>query len=295
MISVPLNNALSDEIRRCMRGKKIPQKKLAEMLGWSVPDVSKLVRGKLIPSQEEIESILSCLNPDAATQKRLRQLAARLNTGLVINNQNGNSYFRCLREKRGLTLPMLSNRTGIKTSRLTEIENSDLQTATEAEQQILNRVLLEVASSKGNEYDRQSSPEPAIDLSSMSLPLLHLADFEFYDWKKPLSELVQKRSREKIFWELHTQNSPAAVLADCRQLQLSFPGFAVLAISDMPRPPLHRLELRCDKKGYFALYELCNGEWFPSCYCSQGAVFNAKRWCLPVYDLVFKPFELTIG
>ena len=292
MINIPLNDALSEEIRRCMRLKKIPQQRLAQMLGLPSGIVSKIVKGELIPTREQIEEIIDCLSPTEESIERLRALAVRLNAGLVAGTQGENTDLRCKRERRGLTIPMLSNRTGIKTLRLAELENLNAPSPTPAEQMVLDRVL-KVADAPMDSCTPISTP---LKTFSQNLhPLLYLQDFAFFDHKKPLEELVLLRSREKTLWEISSQKPAVIILADCRQLQTVFPGFAFLAVSDPSKTSQHHWELWCDKKGNYSLRELYEGKWYPAHCTLPEATIMPKRWCLPLLDFVFKPFDLTIG
>ena len=285
MIKSPLAVVMGEEIRRFMRKNKISQVVLAEHLSLSAFTVSRLLKGKTLFSSSQLEKTIKLLKPAKEIRTRWQSMNCCLQGGLQNSCQDDYTYWRSLREIRCLSLPMLSNLTGIKTSRLSYLESPGADAPTVEETKILKRIF-SVSDKKAQDEEKEILQE---------LPLVYLPDFSFYDRQAPLDKLAVERSREKVFWEVYASEPAIAVLADCRELQVAFPGFAVMVVADKTKKGSHRFELCFNGKGYFFLQERNDGIWSPVKYTVPDAVTVPARWTLPVLDIVFKPFDLTIG
>ncbi len=292
MVNTSLNTAMGDAMRRCMRKRHLTQDCLAQYLGTDRKTVSKLLAGKIMPSLELLERILTGIGADQETKFQVRQMAKRLHLGCENKAAWTYANLRQLREKRGLSLPMLSNRTGLTTARLTLLEDGR-DTPTEQDDALLRRTL----DSKGllTVSDRGRGEDGMTDMTRMGVPLLKFADLAVCSDSVRLSDVVLERAGEKIFWDIDSAASPAAVLAECRELQLALPGIAVLAVTEASGTPERGLELWRDRQGFYSLREFAEGGWRPCGLTAQDAVLAPKVWSLPVLDMVFKPFNYKIG
>ena len=292
MVNTSLNTAMGDIMRRCMRKRHLTQDCLAQYLGKDRKTVSKILAGKIMPSLELLEKMLTGIGADQETKFQVRQMAKRLHLGCENKAAWAYTNLRQLREKRGLSIPMLSNRTGLATARLMTLENGK-DTPTEKEDALLRRTL----DAKGllTVSDRGRNKESGTDMVGMGIPLLALEDLTVCSPSVRLFDVVAERSCEKIFWDIDSVSSPAAVLAGCRKLQLALPGIAVLAVTETSGTPGSGIELWRDKQGFYSLREYVEGSWRPFGLTAQNAVLAPKVWSLPVLDMVFKPFNFKIG
>jgi transcriptional regulator with XRE-family HTH domain len=295
MIKSPVSVAMGEEIRHCMRQKKVTQQVLADQLSVTRHVLSQMLRGSVLFSVEQMDRLLQCIDPGEETGRRWRETCAALQQGLVNSTQGDNTYWRALRERRGLSLPMLSNRCGIKVSRLTYIESVGADGPDEAEAHLLRRIFGvsdKLPGQGGGRYEREPRTGEG---HQYIVPLIYLDDLLLLERKVSLEELVKSRSRENIYWEVSSSEPVYAVLADCKMLQVSFPGFAVLIVSERNNMGFHQMELRFDRKNTFALHERHNGVWMPVKHTLPGTVCVSPMWSLPVLDMMFKPYDLTLG
>ena len=288
MIKSPMANTLGEEIRHCMRQKKINQSVMAEKIFVSTNVLSQMLKGLFLFTGEQLEIVISLLQPEPAVAEKWRKICAALQNGLGSSAQGENTYWRTLRESRGLTIPSLSNLTGLMTSRLKYLESVGADSPTSEEKDILRKVY--VLSDSGRE-----SGKDLISRADNELPLIYLDDLRALEREIPLSELVASRAREKTVWEIFYAGPTCVVLADCSQLQMNFPGFAFLVVAEQTKSNSHLLELCQDRKDNFFLRERCNGKWQPAKFLRSDAVCVSPKWRLPILDLVIKPFDLTLG
>ena len=293
MIKSPVSIALAEEIRRYMRQQKISQHGLADKLSVSRHVMGQMLRGTVLFTSEQMECLLKVIDPGKDTAGKWRNICTALQEGLVNSTQGDNTYWRALRERRGLSIPMLSNRSGIKVSRLAQIESVGADGPDGEEVDRLHRVFGVCDRGSGL---RNREQEPCFEEEYQCIvPLIYLDDLLLLERKLPLAELVKSRSRENIYWEVSSREPVYAVLADCKMLQVSFPGFAVLIVSERNGMGFHQLELVFDRKNTFSLHERHNGAWEPVKYTLPGTVCVAPMWSLPVLDMMFKPYDLTVG
>lgn len=293
MVKSPASVALAQEIRRCIRQQKISQQALAEKLSVPRYVMGQMLRGSVLFTSEQMESLLKIIDPGEDTASKWRNTCATLQEGLANSTQGDNTYWRALRERRGLSLPMLSNRTGIKVSRLAQLESVGAETPDGEEVRLLHRVYGVCDRGPG---PRNREKAPCSDEGHQCIvPLIYLDDLLLLERKLPLAELVKSRSRENVYWEVASREPVYAVLADCKALQVSFPGFAVLIVAERNPMGFHQLELLFDRKNTFSLHERHNGVWVPVKYTLPGTVSVSPMWSLPVLDMMFKPYDLTLG
>jgi len=279
-------------MRRCMRKRHLTQDSLAQYLGEDRKTVSLILAGKMMPSVELLEKMLIGIGADCDTKSKVRAMGRKLRLGVENKTIWTYANLRSLREKRGLTIPMLSNRTGIATSRIAALESGE-DTPTEKEDSFLRRTLdgkLELSC-----FDRGRGPGGGISAMPVRVPLLSIDDLTHYSKHMRLIDIVMERSVENVCWELDTLLPPTAVLSDCRRLQLAVPGFVVLVLTENPEVPVHSVELWYDGQGGFSLREHVNGTWSPVGMTLPDAVLAPKAWSLPVVDMVIKPFGSKTG
>ena len=287
MINSPMAVELGNEIRQFLRRRGLTQKNVAQRINI-VPSVfSQMLRGKVRFTIIQLEMLITFLHPDCGTREQWRNMFWSVDQGMESTSQEGCEHIKVLREKRGLSLPMLSNRTGIKTARLQEIENSGIYTLSDGESQAIGKVL--------GFRDSGSLLMSYSTASQSSLPLLYFDDFSFYDHKKPFAELVQERSQEKVPWEIFSVRPAAAILTDCSKVQLNLPGFVILVVTDRDESNSHKFELCCDRDGNYFIREKCGDAMQLYSYTTPDAVTGTVRWYLPLIDMVCKPFNLTLG
>ena len=286
MIDSPLAVELGNEIRLYIRQRGFTQRILADRLAVSSTIFSRMLNGKINFSIEQLEILLTFLNPDCETREKWRRICWSFAEEQENKTKENSHRFKALRQKRGLTLPMLSNRTGIKTSKLTSFENG-IGALTEQE----NAVLLRVLGVKDSSYNKDSGSSPI----QTSLPLLYLNDFSLFDCNKKLSELTSARSCQMIYWEVYSEGPAVAVLTECRNLQLAMPGFAIFVVTERGYQPTSGVEFCCDSGGNYFLQEWQddNLQLYP--YTNPDAVAGEVRWSLPLIDMVCKPFNFTLG
>ena len=288
MIKSPMANTLGEEIRRYMRQRKITQRVMAEKIFVSADVLSRMLKGLFLFSGEQLEAVISLLRPDPADAEKWRKMSEALQNGLSSSAQGENTYWRTLRESRGLTIPSLSNLTGLMTSRLSYLESVGADEPTQYEEDILRKVY--VLSDTGRKSgEKTSSP------ADNKIPLIYLDDLRVLERNTPLATLVGSRARETAVWEVFYSGTACVVLADCRQLQVNFPGFAFLVVAEQAGAGEHFLELCLDRKENFFLRERRDGKWSPAKFLRSDVVFVSPKWRLPVLDLVIKPFDLTLG
>ncbi|MBQ9502996.1 MAG: helix-turn-helix domain-containing protein [Lentisphaeria bacterium] len=292
MVNTSLNTAMGDVMRRCMRKRHLTQDCLAQYLGEDRKTVSQILSGKTMPSLELLERMLIGIGADQETKSQVRQMAQRLHLGYENKAAWTYANLRQLREKRGLSIPMLSNRTGLATSRIATLE-SGRDAPTEKEDALLRRTLgdkgLLTVGDRGRDDGNGAGTIPA------AIPLLTAGDLALYSRHMRLFDIVMERSCETVCWEIDSVSPPAAVLADCRDFQLALPGSAVLAVSEGPGVPGHAVELWRDAQGHFSLRVFSDGTWRPFGLTAHDAVLAPKVWSLPVLDMVFKPLIFKIG
>lgn len=288
MIKSPIANTLGEEIRHCMRQRKITQRVMAEKIFVSVNVLSQMLKGLVLFNGEQLETVVSLLRPEPSEADRWRKMSEALRNGLSSSSQGGNTHWRTLRESRGLTLPSLSNLTGLMTSRLKYIESVGADAPTSEENDILRKVYVL------SDSDRETG-DTLFSLADNELPLVYLDDLRSFERNIPLADLVARCAREKAVWEIFYSGPTCVVLADCRQLQMNFPGFAFLVVAEQTKSNSHLLELCLDRKENFFLRERCNGKWCPAKFLRSDAVCVSPKWRLPILDLVIKPFDLTLG
>ena len=288
MIKSPLAITLGEEIRRYMRQRKTTQRVVAEKIFVNVSFLSQMVKGAFRFSGRQLETIIELLQPEPADAENWRKINNSLQNGLSNSTQGGNTYWRSLRESRGLTIPSLSNLTGLMTSRLSYIESVGADDPTQHEEDVLCRVY-ELSDSDRKSGEKTFSPE------ENEIPLIYLDDLRAFERNMPLAKLVSSRARETAYWEVFYLGTACVVLADCRQLQMNFPGFAFLVVAERSGLGSHVLELCLDRKDNFFLREQREGKWCPAKFLRSDAVFVSPKWRLPVLDLVIQPFDLTLG
>ncbi|MBR1952984.1 MAG: XRE family transcriptional regulator [Lentisphaeria bacterium] len=288
MIKSPLAITLGEEIRRYMRQRKITQRFVAEKIFVSANVLSQMLRGSFLFSGKQLDAIIELLKPEPAEAENWRKINDSLQNGLSSSTQGRNTYWRTLRENRGLTLPALSNLTGLMTSRLSYIESVGADDPSRYEEDVLRKVY-ELSDSGRRSGEDISSPE------ENGIPLIYLDDLRAFERNTPFSELVYSRARETAFWEVYHNGCVCAVLADCRRLQMNFPGFAFLVVAERSKSESHVLELCLDRKDNFFLREKREGKWQPAKFLIPDAVCVSPKWRLQVLDVVIKPFDLTLG
>ena len=293
MIKSPISIALAEEIRRYMRQQKISQQELADKLSVSRHVIGQMLRGAVLFTNEQMECLLKVIDPGEETAGKWRSVCTTLQEGLVNSTQGENTYWRALRERRGLSLPMLSNRSGIKVARLAQIESVGAESPDGKEVDLLYRIFGVCDRGVGVGYGEMGARFD--EAYQCVVPLIYLDDLQLLERKQPLAELVKSRSRENIYWEVSSREPVYAVLADCKMLQVSFPGFAVLIVAEQRERGFHQLELVFDRKNTFTLRERHNGVWEPVKYTLPGTVSVSPMWSLPVLDMMFKPYDLTVG
>ena len=292
MVNTSLNIDMGNIMRRCMRKRHLTQDSLAQYLGEDRKTVSLILAGKMMPSFELLEKMLLGIGADCDTKSKVREMGRRLRLGVENKTVWTYANLRSLRERRGLTIPMLSNRTGIATSRIAALENGE-DTPTEKEDSFLRRTLdgkFELSC-----FDRDRSSGDGRSAAAIRIPLLAIDDLTHYSKHMRLIDIVMERSLENVYWELDILQPPTAVLADCRRLQLTVPGFAVLIVTENSEIPASAVELWYDGQGGFSLREYADGTWIPVGMTASDAVLAPKAWSLPVADMVFKPFGLKKG
>ena len=288
MVKSPLAISLGEEIRLCMREKKVTQRLVAEKISVSVYLLSRMLKGSFLFTGRQIDVIIELLQPDYETSERWRQMCRSLQDGLSNSIQGGNTSLRTLRESRGLTIPLLSNLTGLTTSRLTYLESVGADAPSRGEKELLNQLYT------FSDFCRKPG-EKSLPLSANEKPLIYLDDLLMLERNIALADLVSVRSRETAFWEISYPEPVYIVLANCSQLQMIFPGFAFLVVAERANSGIHFVELCLDRKDNFFLRERRDGNWCPSKCMRSDASFVSPKWRLPVVDLVIKPFDLTLG
>lgn len=292
MVNTSLNIAMGNVMRNCMRKRHLTQDSLAQYLGEDRKTVSGILSGKTMPSLELLERMLIGIGADQETKSLVRQMAQRLHLGLENKAAWTYANLKQLREKRGLSIPMLSNRTGLATARIATLE-SGRDAPSEKEDAILRRILDAKGALTVCDHDRDDGN--GIGVNPAAIPLLMIGDLALYSRDMRLFDIVMERSREKIYWDIDSVSPPAAVLAECRDLQLALPGVAVLAVAETPAPAVSTIELWRDKRGLYSLREYADGNWRPLGLTAPDAVLAPKVWSLPVPDMVFKPLNFKIG
>ena len=248
MINSPAAVELGTEIRQFLRRRGLTQKTVAQRINISPSVFSQMLKGKVRFTIIQLEMLITFLHPDCGTREQWRNMFWSVDQGMESTSQEGCEHIKVLREKRGLSLPMLSNRTGIKTARLQAIENSGgVYALSDGESKVLGKVL--------GFRDSGSLIMSYSTASQSSLPLLYFEDFAFYDHKKPLSELVLERSQEKVPWEIFSVRPAAAILTDSCKVQLNLPGFVILVVTDRDESDTHKFELCCDRDGNYFIRE----------------------------------------
>ena len=292
MVNTSLNIAMGDIMRACMRKRHLTQDSLAQYLGEERKTVSGILAGKTMPSLELLERMLIGIGADQGTKSQVRQMAKRLHLGFENKAAWTYANLRQLREKRGLSIPMLSNRTGLATARIATLE-SGKDTPSEKEDAVLRRIL----DAKGalTVCDHNRDDENGIGMNPAGIPLLMIGDLALYTHHMRLFDIVMTRSCEKIYWDIDSVSPAAAVLAECGDLQLALPGVAVLAVTEMSAPAVNAIELWRDKQGLYSLREYADGNWRPFGLTAPDAVLAPKVWSLSVSDMVFKPLNFKIG
>ena len=292
MVSTSLNIVMGNVIRGCMRKRHLTQDSLAQYLGEDRKTVSGILAGKIMPSLELLERVLIGVGADRETKFQVRQMAKRLHLGLENKAAWTYANLKELREKRGLSLPMLSNRTGLATARIAALETGR-DTPSEKEDAILRRIL----DVKGALMVRDNSrdDENGTEANPAEIPLLALEDLAIYSHHMRLFDIVMERSCESICWDIDSVSPPAAVLAACGDLQLALPGVAVLAVTETPAPAVDTIELWRDRQGCYSLREYADGNWRPFGLTAPDAILAPKVWSLSVPDMVFKPLNFKIG
>ena len=292
MINTALNIDMGNLMRRCMRKRHLTQDSLAQYLGKDRKTVSQILAGKMMPSVELLEKMLIGIGADSDTRAKVREMGRRLRLGVENKTIWTYANLKSLRERRGLSIPMLSNRTGIATSRIAALEEGQ-DTPTEKEDAFLRRTLdgkLELSC-----FDRERAPGSEGFAAPARIPLISIDDLTSCSKHVRLIDIVTERSIEDVCWELDSPLPPAAVLSDCSRLQLDVPGFAVLALTEYPEEPVHTLELWYDGQGGFSLREYADGAWSPVGMTLPDAVLAPKAGSLPVLDMVIKPFGSKTG
>ena len=293
MVRAPLAVVLGEEIRLCMRRKKITQVVIAEKISVTVYVFSRMLRGSVLFTCKQLETIIELLQPEPETADKWRKICAALQDGLSSAVQGENTYWRVLRECRGLSIPALSNLTGITTARLKEIESVGAEAPAEKEEAILRGMyaMSDFARRPGEKFVAGKKD----DVQKKEHPLLYLEDLIILERKIPLADLAASRARETVFWEISYPEPVYVVLADCRRLQINSTGFAFLVVAERNKVGTHLLELCFDRKDNFFLRERRDGAWHPSKCLHRDAFFVSPKWSLPVLDMVIKPFDLTLG
>ena len=291
MLKSPTYAALGEEIRSVLRQKKLTQVMLSNALDISKPAVTQLLSGEIHLSASRFEQILEFLDPDRETRANLYKMfrqASRASSEKDPLLKN----FGFLLQQRELSLPMLSNRTGIAVEKLNSLA-AGKPTYLEPEQDLRLRKTLCVHDPESTYRTGDDFQEQRFDAESYALPLLHADDFDFFRKSKSLSILAMERAQCNIFWDLSSENFAVAVLAPCSQLQLTLPGFALIAVSDPLPVRKYKWKLQCDINGVFTILEKHGKSWVPLRFTDPAAVREDAVWSLPVLDMAFKLFDPT--
>ena len=278
---------LGTEIRQFLRRRGLTQKTVAQRINISPFVFSQMLKGKVRFTIIQLEMLLTFLHPDCGTREKWRNMFWSVDQGMENSSQEGCEPIKVLRKKRGLSLPMLSNRTGIKTARLQEIENNGIYSLSDGESKTLRKVL--------GFRDSGSLLLGYSTATQSSLPLLYFEDLALYDGKISFQELVFERSQEKVPWEIFSVRPATAILTDCSKVQLNLPGFVILVVTDRDESNSHKFELCCDRNSNYFIRERCGDDMQLYSCTAQDAVTGTVRWYLPLIDMVCKPFNLTLG
>lgn len=291
MEEIPLNIMLGDEIAKWVAVRGKTKMAVAKHLEMDQTVFSQILKGQKTPSRQVLEKLMIYLSVEEGRREVMRRILSYLLLHPRGKTVWDSSNLKAMRVRRGLTLPMLSNRTGIMTSRLALLELKNAALPSE-EEDLRLRCVFEGSGSSSAYYESEYADTLA--LKNAVVPVLHLSDMASFEKGMKLEHFVRERAVEDTLWMLHHPDMTAVVIANCEDLQLSMPGVAILAIcgnrDDLP----HKMELWRDPEGKFSLCELVNRSWKLSVFSDRSAEFKLREWALPVLDIVFKPYDFEM-
>lgn len=294
MFDKELLSAIGKEICQMRLNRRRTTAGLAGKLGISEAGMLAVMEGRKLPTEAQLETLFALLNPDHDTVVRIRALFTEAMRKCSNAGPWSPAELKKLRLKRGLSLPLLANRTGISTGRLRHLESDDPLVRFSPDEEVsLGKVLLPrsselfVAAEEGN--GKNTIP------LKFFIPLMMLEDLRKYSPDTGLKKLSETVECRDLIWDLGRKGRRFAIAADAGELQLSLPGSVVLAVGEPRRGMIAEYTLCKDENDRFFLQKYCDGAMVTVPWTSPDAVTGRIVWSLPVIDIVMKPLEKFEG
>jgi transcriptional regulator with XRE-family HTH domain len=208
MTSVPLKLKLGKLIKSGLQAAGLRQLDLAQHLQISTSAVSQMLNGKTAPAAVHLDKIFQLLNCSRNQVFIMRDLLARIRSGMHEFRSPVNEFIRNSRKECGLSMAKLAELSGISVAELRMLETcstvvpSDEQLATLAKilkfeddemQQLLQDLHLQTSDSMGGYVREQSAVYGADSNFSAQIPVLSiekmfkfnpvLEDIKNYVWR----------------------------------------------------------------------------------------------------------------
>lgn len=293
MAITPLKLEFGRFLQNCIKGKGIKQAEIATELGISVSAVSQMMKGKIIPNQQQLDRICDLSHFSRAKISELNSMLANIRTGFKERRSPFNQLFFSLRCQRELSLQQLANLSGIPTENLRVFETCYDAYPTPEEIEILAAILecdpdsfLRV-SGIGRFYSGKNK-----NSTSSTIPMLELFDLDQYKPEKALIDYAQHKA-SKTFELLSNINvtNLVAIQAPSRDLFLGFPGNVVLIVADEFSSPEHKLNFVKESTGKYFIQEVQKDRTRVFKLAGIRKEIGTVEWMIPVVELSIRNWE----
>ncbi len=283
------------------------QTEMAELLGISSAAISQVLHGKNTLCKKQLDAVVEWLQLNRLQSAQLTTILTQIRNGEGRLLSSFNRAFFSLRCERGISIPVLAEKTGLSYARLLAFEKDHtavpiydeaVQLSTHLGCSVVE--LLRYSGYQPTDAALLKDPIPNGVAESSSawqnapVPLLSLKTLANYDPATDLIEFGCKNSNahKLLFQKNEWCGSPViAIECDAQELSVNFPGMIRLFISPKRPENYNNCDLVLTEDGKFIIQTQIRKK--AQTFRTPGTTPNsaAARWSIPVLELKLLPFS----
>jgi transcriptional regulator with XRE-family HTH domain len=242
MTSLPIKLKLGKLIKSSLQTAGLRQLDLAEYLQISTAAVSQMLNGQTTPKPANLDKIFKFLNCNSNQIFMMRDLFAKIRSGMYELRSPFNDFLRNARKEQGLSQSKLAISSNISIAELRLLENCSTFVPSKEQVIALAEVLkfdIKDMYKLINELPQQIDDDRNIRKSSIQIPVLSLEDIiKFNPMLEDIENFIRRNQDQASLLHLDGSiNNNFAIVASGDNFQPPFPGSVrlIVAVKDLPK------------------------------------------------------------